>query len=419
MDGSDVLKEYLDLFTADCRQLKLLVAPNAVIDWFGRTVRGPAKIHDYFRFEVATQYDHMDFDKAESCAPIEQRPSHWKTKLLHTGDTDFVLPINKVTGLTSLKSYADSDIDDDDLQMQPLPAGNQTPEHNSSSIAHINELTPPSSTIKLEATATDSESEVDDPDSASAPKRLKRSLPTPFSYLRRLPTATTKTTHVSKRQLTASQLDMQMLGDDTSSDEELDADMRKKILSEYTSLQYIESTGFLRAKPQVLPHTDSPPTPHRMHDWDRPVRIRMSYRRSLSDQQLQVVLVIYEHVKSSGTDVIQGATAISMRRRNLMAQFNEAALSEPSPTTQEVTGDVEEIVATDVTTVVPLTDVGEDASAAVDTAHLRTPSKSGPTPPATPKRRPRVPYAMSGMKRIAPTPSTSTPKRSAARTLRL
>lgn len=51
MEASNVLKEYLELFTADCRQLKLLVAPNAAVDWFGRTVRGPAKIHDYFRFD--------------------------------------------------------------------------------------------------------------------------------------------------------------------------------------------------------------------------------------------------------------------------------------------------------------------------------------------------------------------------------
>lgn len=51
MEASNVLKEYLEVFKDNNKQLKLLVAPNAVVDWFGRTVRGPAKIHDFLRFD--------------------------------------------------------------------------------------------------------------------------------------------------------------------------------------------------------------------------------------------------------------------------------------------------------------------------------------------------------------------------------
>ncbi|XP_067640416.1 uncharacterized protein [Eurosta solidaginis] len=431
MEASNVVKEYLELFTSDCRQLKLLVAPNAVVDWFGRTVRGPSKIHDYFRFDVALHYVHENFDKAEECQPIEQRPSHWKTKSLPTGDVDFVLPLNKVTGLTSLKTYAESDLeDDDDLGTQPLPIGNQTPEYQSNStMTHVGELTPPSSTIKLDkANASDTQSDSDDTDGVTAPKRLKRTLPKQFSYLRRLPTSSTKTMHVSKRQHISTHYDMQMLGDDTSSDEELDADYKNK-LNEYTPLKYIETRGMLRSKPQILNSTDTPPTPQRTSDWDRPVRLRISYRRSLSDQQLQIALVIYEHIKTESnsgvaTDAIVPST-FGIRRRNLMAQFNETALNEPAIATLEDVDHTEEgiiVTTTEIgTTSVSLTDIVDDDEAitAISVVPLRTPTKSVHTPPATPKRRPRVPYAMSGMKRINATPSTSTSKRSAARTLRL
>ncbi|XP_054088128.1 uncharacterized protein LOC105212012 [Zeugodacus cucurbitae] len=420
MEASNVLKEYLELFTADCRQLKLLVAPNAAVDWFGRTVRGPAKIHDYFRFEVATQYEHADFDKAEECQPIEQRPSHWKTKSLPSEEADFVLPINKVTGLTTLKTYADSDIEDDDLEMLPLSAGNCTPEPHSNSTAHIGELTPPSSTIKIEdINATDSESDLDEAECASAPKRLKRSIPTPFSYLRRIPTSSSKITHVAKRQLP--QFDIQMLGDDTSSDEELDVELRKMLAKEYTPLKYIEATGKLRAKPQMLSAGDSPPTPHRSSDWDRSVRLRISYRRNLADKSLQIALVIYEHLQSPTADVNQDApSTLGMRRRNLMTQFNETALSETPHAAQQDVHDMESSIAlTEVGTAVPLTDVDEE-STAISVVPLRTPTKSDHTPPATPKRRPRVPYTLSGMKRMSPSStSTATPKRNAARSLRL
>ncbi|XP_054729973.1 uncharacterized protein LOC129238806 [Anastrepha obliqua] len=420
MDASNVLKEYLELFTADCRQLKLLLAPNAVVDWFGRQVRGPAKIHDYLRFEVGLQYDHANFDKAEVCAPIEQRPSHWKTKSVPTGDMDFILPLNKVTRLTSLKRYADSDLEDDDLEIQPLPSCNQTPDHQGNCTSHLNELTPPSSTIKLENVhPSDSESDLEEGEDATAPKRLKRSLPTPFSYLRRLPTSMNKITHVSKRQSTVTQLDVQMQSNDTSSDEELDADIRNKLVNEYTPLYYIEATGMLRAKQQLLNYTDEPPTPHRINDWDRPVRLRISYRRCLSDQQIQIALVIYEHINSSNTDVSQSepvaTTAVGMRRRNLMAQFNEAALNEQSPATLEVADDIEGVGSTEIA----LRSNDDEEASAISAVQFHTPTKSAHTPPATPKRRPRVPYAMSGMRNINSTPSTSTTKRGAARTLRL
>uniref|UniRef100_W8BJJ0 Uncharacterized protein n=1 Tax=Ceratitis capitata TaxID=7213 RepID=W8BJJ0_CERCA len=420
MEATNVLKEYLELFTADCRQLKLVVAPNAVVDWFGRTVRGPANIHDYLRFEVGIQYEHADFDKAEECQQIEQRPSHWKTKSLPTGDVDFVLPLNKVTGLTSLKTYADSDLEDDDLEMQPLPSGTQTPEPQSDDIAHIGELTPPSSTIKIEhKNLTDSESDSDD---VQAPKRLKRSVPTPFSYLRRMPTSSSKITRVLKRQPTETPFDMPILGDDTSSDEETDADLRKKLSKEYTPLKYISAIGVLRAKPLLYSTGESPPTPHRTNDWDRPARLRISYRRNLTDQSLQIALVIYEHLTNNSAGMGQDATAAAgLRRRNLMAEFNEtAALNEtPNPTNEDVVTEIAGPRITESSSTVTTVNNVDEESTAISAELLRTPTKNDHTPPATPKRRPRVPYTISGMKRIGSTPTSSTQKRSAARTLRL
>lgn len=415
MEASNVLKEYLEVFKDNNKQLKLLVAPNAVVDWFGRTVRGPAKIHDFLRFDVATQYLHVDFDEAEECPPIEQRPSHYKTKSLLSDDTDFILPINKVAGIATLKSYADSDIEDDDLGVRPLPAaGNCTPEHHSNTKADIGELTPPSSTIKIEdANLSDSERNLDEAECASAPKRFKASIPTPFSYMRRMSASSSKTIHVSKRQLTSTKSDKQMFCEDTSSDEELDLHLRQKLANEYTPLNYIEAVGKLDANPQILTTTDSLPTPQSSRDGDRPVRIRISYRRNNLDHSLQIALIIYEHLQNTSADVNQDApSTMGMSRRNLMEQFNETALN-----AQDV-HDVESITVGEADTTVSSAHEDEE-STTTRGVQSRTPTKNEYTPPATPKRKPRVSYTSSGMKRLSPSSLATTPKRGAARNLRL
>lgn len=45
----EVLDKYLELFQQSSLDFKYHLAPNSVIDWYGRTVRGANKIHDYLR----------------------------------------------------------------------------------------------------------------------------------------------------------------------------------------------------------------------------------------------------------------------------------------------------------------------------------------------------------------------------------
>lgn len=45
----EVLDKYLSLFQQNSIEFKYHLAPNSVIDWYGRTVRGANKIHDYLR----------------------------------------------------------------------------------------------------------------------------------------------------------------------------------------------------------------------------------------------------------------------------------------------------------------------------------------------------------------------------------
>ena len=45
----EVLNKYLELFEQKSIDFKYHLAPNSVIDWYGRTIRGANKIHDYLR----------------------------------------------------------------------------------------------------------------------------------------------------------------------------------------------------------------------------------------------------------------------------------------------------------------------------------------------------------------------------------
>ncbi|TMW44412.1 hypothetical protein DOY81_010509, partial [Sarcophaga bullata] len=171
----EVLNKYLELFQQNSIAFKYYLAPNSVIDWYGRTVRGANKIHDYLRHEIYNNFDHIEFTEPNKCGPIETKTSHMRTKIISTKPIDHVHPINRVPDMVRLKSYADSDVEDNEL-----------PETSAFANAII-KLTPPSSAKKVEENEEVREIEKDEYGDKSH-RSLKRTHSGRFSYLKRLPT---------------------------------------------------------------------------------------------------------------------------------------------------------------------------------------------------------------------------------------
>ncbi|KAL9884544.1 uncharacterized protein ACN427_011327 isoform 1-T1 [Glossina fuscipes fuscipes] len=421
-ETSEVLAKYLELFQQNAFDFKYHFAPNSVIDWYGRNVRGVNKIHDYLRHEVSNHYEHIEFLQPLSCGPIETKTSHMRTKVITNKSIDHVHPINRLPDMVPLKSYADSDIEDND-RSEHIPTFNmqqtrtkllKTPEKSL-----IEELTPPASATKEEVKTDKTEAVI-----ANCSNPLKRIHTERFSYLRRLPTIPS----TSKRACLIND-GVRSLLDDSSSDE----DELESLTSLYTPLRYLEVKGVIRLRSSTSAHFKCKSVLWRDCD-ERETRLRISYRRCIKDNQLQFALIIYE--------VIGNTFPQTNIRRNLTTAFSMAFKADEDDQVEEEEMIVETLlpetaklednnVAVDtvieVTTTSPLltnTEIDqsqEDSSAlALSIAQMRTPTKSIHTPPPTPKRKPRSAIrTTSGLKRVNSSPTAPVPKRSAARSLRL
>lgn len=53
-------------------------ASNAVLEWFGRTIRGQSRIHQFLRYDVHAQYE-QSFGRAVQIAAFESKATHLQT----------------------------------------------------------------------------------------------------------------------------------------------------------------------------------------------------------------------------------------------------------------------------------------------------------------------------------------------------
>lgn len=339
-------------------------------------------------------------------------------KIISTKPIDNVHPINRVPDMVPLKSYADSDVEDNEQPISSRFIGvgyRNTPEKCISTLPIGGDLTPPASTTKDEDGGTlskYSDDEGDANDFESRRHRLKRTHSGRFSYLKRLPTAPSTVKRGRDND------GIRTLLDDSSSEED-DLETMEAL---YTPLRYLEVKGVMHSKPSV------PGGKQKSALWRDNAhlesRIRISYRRKLEDQQLQFALIIYES--------LNGTTAATPTRRNLMSQFTMSVEELPQQTENEREQYVEETVLETMPTMISIPQtttlfgndedpLQEEASLeSLSVAQMRTPTKFTHTPPATPKRKPRSLLATtSGFKRLNSSPTAPTPKRSAARSLRL
>lgn len=75
MEAKDVLTNFMESCHSRDVYFKYNLASNAVLDWFGRTIKGEQSIQRFFECDVWPQYE-QNFAAAMTCDPIEKRQSH-------------------------------------------------------------------------------------------------------------------------------------------------------------------------------------------------------------------------------------------------------------------------------------------------------------------------------------------------------
>uniref|UniRef100_A0A1B0AGX2 Uncharacterized protein n=1 Tax=Glossina pallidipes TaxID=7398 RepID=A0A1B0AGX2_GLOPL len=235
-ETSEVLAKYLELFQQNAFDFKYHFAPNSAIDWCGRTICGVNKIHNFLRHELSYHYEHIEFLHPLSCLPIETKHSHSGTKVITNKSIDYIHPINCIRDMVTLKSYADSDVDDNGL-------GDETK-------SPIEERTPSTCVAEYELKTVK-------PDEITENSQ---------DFLK----------HRSPKMPSTSQRACLpwLLQDDSSGDE----DELESLTCLYTSLCYLEVKGLIRFRSS----TSASFTAERIQQLDyagRVTRLRISYRR--------------------------------------------------------------------------------------------------------------------------------------------
>lgn len=75
MEAKDVLSNFMELCHSRSEYFQYNLASNAVLDWFGRTIKGNKSIERFLQYDVWPQYE-QNFVAAVTCDPIETRSTH-------------------------------------------------------------------------------------------------------------------------------------------------------------------------------------------------------------------------------------------------------------------------------------------------------------------------------------------------------
>uniref|UniRef100_A0A1A9V5M5 Uncharacterized protein n=1 Tax=Glossina austeni TaxID=7395 RepID=A0A1A9V5M5_GLOAU len=250
-EPSEVVAKYLALFEQDRFDFKYYFAPNSVIDWYGRTIRGVNKIHYYLRNEVSRNCKHVGFLHPVSCAPIERRTTHMATKIITNKSEKFLKCINTASAsdILSMKSYAPSGV-------------NHSMETERNLLKTPEKYRPPTM-----------------PEANGNNKTLLILLETErYRYVPRLSTVPDGSSSAFYAKGNFRGLK------DSLNDEK----KRTTLASLYTPLRYVEVKGTMRMSwltPEALPRP--------CYD-ERATCLRISYRVSMRDNEVQFALVIYE-----------------------------------------------------------------------------------------------------------------------------
>lgn len=309
MEPNEVLKQYIDMCNSRSGLFQYYLANNAILEWFGRTIRGRHKIYPYFRYDLCQQYQHSFYD-AQSCEPIESRTPHFETKVIVEDDISHEAITSKklITNITPIQftnvspklpkinrglKFID-DTDEEELTDLGLSTLRDT-------------VTPPPVQLNIEEPPI---------------KKTKHS--TFIDY--KLPNI--------EDSLDIPKTDV--VDNKNINNPKLIPANNESIQIKYSPLMYLEVKGTLRmlnrSKHRGVQHT--PTTSNNLNCtatnytdlnssnellttnlssyWDRDTKLKISYRIRLLDKQIQFALIIYEHITRKPTT-----------KRNLLSEFEE------------------------------------------------------------------------------------------------
>ncbi|XP_055371217.1 uncharacterized protein LOC129605460 [Condylostylus longicornis] len=320
MEPEKVFLDFLNLCTDHAGHLQYQLANNAILEWFGRTIRGKEKIKNFVRYELSQEYEHQ-FNNWKIVDPFEVRPSHFETKKLslETPPEQTVVRKDYINDTTPQKSK---------IKLVELPAlhrgrkfltdiGSDDEDLRDLGLAKIDDTTPPSSPGNATSIGVD-----------EGPA-LKKSKIGKFKNL-----FSSKDKNFKIREDFSSAIELNKCDADLKQTELCDMPNPQNTM--YSDLHYIESVGCLitsnRSKyPGVQPlpiggtnleignvkkseiKTYSYNISPRSH-LEREVKLKISYRIRMDNNQIEFALIIYEYsVRKSST------------RRNLLLEFKEAS----------------------------------------------------------------------------------------------
>ncbi|XP_055910345.1 uncharacterized protein LOC129944730 [Eupeodes corollae] len=274
----NALAKYLELFTSHSDFFKFYIAQNGVLEWFGRTIKGNLKIHDYLRYEVCSQYDHLFFENAEVCDSIECKPTHMETKSYPTkieknlNDSSFTMEQN--SSIEEISMSVDVELTAKDRRGSITPPSSAKRFKSNTSVDELNQSIPPMLNI---------EDYFDKKDN-----NVKLIVPRPTSTQNCFKTP-----------------ESTVISNNTTNSE-----------VKYSELKYFEAIGILRSsvQPEHKGFRNSS-TLNANGSWDRETKIQISYRTRLDDNDVQFALIIYTNLHPYS----------ALSRRNLMTEFDEVA----------------------------------------------------------------------------------------------
>lgn len=333
--GEDnVLRQFTRLCNTDFALLQHYLASNAVLEWFGRTIRGRTNICAYYRYDLCQQYEH-DFEKAEKCPAFECKPSHMQTRIVAeidkvnsqiesqslTTDTLTSTPLQRIVTPT-LPKVGKEKIFITTPEISPtfstsLPEDNTTPPQNITRHGEQEDEAPPTKKTRFD-------NSLDCAGDAGPSKKKK--------YMQKF----TDKSDCDTKKLSLPEVGH---GDGMLSSQEIQ-DMQLSDTG-YSDLMYFESVGFLRSQNKSKYHgisnaqtssgnnSSSPVTssslPNDLTNMPhmRKTKLKLSYRIRRHDNQLQIALIIYEHLSRNPAS-----------RRNLLQEFQKTTDDNGIPNTK-------------------------------------------------------------------------------------
>lgn len=268
---TNALSKYLELFTAHSNFFKFFIAQNGVLEWFGRTIKGNQKIHDYLRYEVCSQYDHLFFENAEQCEPFEYKSTHLETKSLPSNSNKYLNSTSSEVNKSVEQVSASTDIE-------------------MSTKERCGSITPPSSAKRFKP-----DLEVN----KSTPQMLNIE-----DYFNKKETSVKLIVPQTTNSFETPNSTVAASSSDTNSN------------VQYSELKYFQVNGILRSSlhPEHKSFRNSS-TLNANGSWDRETKIQISYRTRLDDNDIQFALIIYTNLHPYS----------ALSKRNLMTEFEEVA----------------------------------------------------------------------------------------------